>query len=91
MRPRIYSDRCYIVGIPQGISGFPKPPVLGVVSGTLYRRDFHRFVDAPRMGNLNARQFRVEDGHLPDYQPRVSYDVACQWVLANPFHPAIAL
>ena len=87
-RTRIYNDRCYLVGIPQGISGFPQPAILAVVSGRLYRRDRVKFHEAPRMGNLNARIWRLDDGHLPDHQPRATYDEACAYVLAHPWQAA---
>lgn len=87
-RKKIYSDRQYLVGMKQGISGFPKPSVLAIVSGVRYRRDFYGFDETPHEGNLNVRQFRQESDIFQN-QPLMSYDKACQWVKANPYQAAV--
>lgn len=88
-RPRIYKDRLYLALVPQGISGFPKPAILAVVSGRVYRRDYYTLLPLTGgEGNLNARVWRMEDGHLPDQQPRGTYNEACDFVRSHPYRAA---
>lgn len=39
MTGRIYKAKLYIVAIPQGISGFPKPSLPAIVTGARLKRD----------------------------------------------------
>lgn len=91
-RSRIYNTRVYLVYVPQGISGFPKPPILAVVSGAQYRRDRAKLIPySGGEGDLNTRAWRLDDGHVPDCQPRATYNEACTFAQANPWAAAYLL
>lgn len=79
----------YIVALPQGISGFRKPSVPAIVTGKRVRRDFLE----PWTGKLvvSAATFRMNDGHLPDFQPRGGIDAVTDFLAANPYSEAVAV
>lgn len=90
MRERIYSDRVYFVGVTPGIYGFQQwgKTEYGIVGGVTARNKIWRLnIGMPEgaCGNLNiGKRFRLDNGHLPDYQPRATFSEACDWVLKNP-------
>jgi hypothetical protein len=88
-RAPIYSKRLYLVSMPQGISGFRKPSIPALVSGIVKRRDL--LEDSDRFGNCNVLRWRMDDGHLPEFQPVGSYAEACDFVAANPYRAAYPL
>lgn len=85
---RIKSKALYVVGIPQGISGFRRAPVAGIATGARVRRDGllpwsgHRVI-------VSAATFRMNDGHLPEHQPRGGIQEATAFLAANPFADVI--
>lgn len=88
MRERIYSRRLYVVALPQGISGFPKPSVPAIVTGARKRRDLLRdWTD--RHEPVSTATFRMFDGHLPEYQPRGGIEAVTAFLEANPWSEAV--
>jgi hypothetical protein len=85
---RIYSKRLYIVAVPQGISGFPQPSVAGIVTGARKRRDLLPSWHGKL--NINVATFRMNDGHLPEYQPRGNIQAVTEFLEVNPWAEAIA-
>ena len=83
---RLYSDRQYFFRSRRGISGFQEWGAYdyGLATGaTLKSKGIGRddIGMSPQMGNLNAgRRFRLDDGHLPEYQPRATFYDAGEWV-----------
>ena len=85
---RIYSDRLYIVALPQGISGFPRPSIPGIVSGHKKRRDrLPNWVGSLPM--VSTATFRMNDGHLSCSQPCGGIDAVTAFLKANPWSEAI--
>lgn len=89
MSERIYKNRVYFVSQEQGISGFQRWGMYdwGIASG--HTVQLHRRLVAnharPSFGNLNdGQRFRLDNGQMPDHQPRATYLEAGDWVLANP-------
>ena len=89
-KQRIYSKRLYIVGIPQGISGFRKPAIPAIVTGLRHRT--HQVYEPTWSGQLpapvSAATFRMEDGHLPECQPRGDIEAVTTFLAANPYAAA---
>ena len=89
---RIYKDRTYFIRSQRGISGFQQWGVYdyGIAAGiTLQSRTLFHLSDIGmppgECWNLNAgERFRLDDGHLPDCQPRATFDAANKWVHDNP-------
>ena len=91
---RIYKDQTYFVRSQRGISGFQQWGVYdyGITSGASVQSrrrhtsgSFDLGMDPGACGNLNAgERFRLDDGHLPDYQPRATFEAANKWVHDNP-------
>lgn len=88
-KQRIYKNRIYI------FSKFKEKDTFGnwvninksyIASGAYYK--YHLITDGlvpgHDKGNLNLRQFRLLDGHLPEQCPITNYDKAGDWVLKNP-------
>lgn len=74
----------YLVALPQGISGFPKPSIPALVTYRCMRKRL--YVPWHDQGvNVFAATFRMDDGHLPDYQPRGNFAAAQAHLNANPW------
>jgi hypothetical protein len=86
---RIYSKRLYVVAIPQGLSGFPQPPVCGIVTGASKRR--HGYRDWIGAHNVNTATYRVETGRFPEYQPTVGIEVVSAYLADYPSGCAVAV
>lgn len=82
---RVYSDRFYLMRVHPGISGFTRWDQWEyyVNTGLKARNDKTRIVSEyhPRGAGI----FRLEDGHTPEYQPRVTEAEALQWLKSNPY------
>ena len=80
---RIKSNHYYVLKTHPGISGFKRINewVEAVVTG-LKARHNRSDVDREYLAN-GLRRFRLGDGHLPDYQPRVSEVEALRWLDVN--------
>jgi len=89
-RQRLKSKALYIVGLPTGISGFRGPHVAGIVTGARVRRDGLLPWSGARLIVSNAT-FRMNDGHLPDFQPRGGIQAVTDFLAANPFSEAVAV
>lgn len=85
----IYSKRLYIVALPQGISGFRRPSVAGIVTGARKRRDLLYAWDGKL--NVSTTQFRMNDGHLPEFQPVGGIEEVTAFLQANPYSEAVAV
>lgn len=88
-RARIYASKVYHCSVAQGVSGFPKESVRAICSGLLFKRDGHHRRDAGPLGfPASSRLWRIDNGSLPEYQPRVSFGEACLFVVQNPYRYA---
>ena len=86
---RIKHKGLYLVLIPQGISGFPMPSIPAMVTGARLKRDLLLDYTGPIPGGcINSARFRLEDGHLPEYQPEGGIFEASAWLEANPMSAA---
>ena len=66
---RIYSDRFYVIGETPGLSGFQRwdKVQIRIVTGHVARRLKHSVIG--EFNTADTRSYRLDDGHLPDYQP----------------------
>lgn len=87
-RERIKRLAFYLVGIEQGISGLRGPTLPAIVTGARLKRDLLRPWVGDRLGILEHRTFRLENGRLPEYQPRGSMADALEHLQINPFAAA---
>ena len=91
-KERIYKSRVYFIEVVPGISGFQRwnEREYGIASGaTVKSRGLKVGMPPGIHGDLNAGQrFRLDDGHLPEFQPRATYDRACSFVLEAQGHVA---
>ena len=84
-RPRIVRDRVYVVRVAQGISGARLPDAEGVTLGACIGsgQRFSRY-DVLRDASLSdSGTYRLDDGHLPDFQPRAAFGDAIRWLVAG--------
>jgi hypothetical protein len=90
---RIYRDRYYLLRVRPGLSGFKRYDQWEyyITTGHKARNDRTRVVEEYKRCSKGAI-FRLEDGHLPDYQPRASEADAraseadaLQWLDNNPY------
>ena len=81
------SGRLCIVALPQGISGFRLPSVVGIITEARQRRDRLPIQDL----DLDTAHFRMEDGHLPEFQPQGSIFEVKAFLAANPWSAAVLL
>ena len=85
---RVHSDRIYVSAIPQGLSGFRRPSIMGLVTGHRFRKEGKQ--SATRRGiTMDAQTYRLEDGRLPEFQERANLTRATEWLLANPWSAAV--
>lgn len=84
---RIYKDRFYlmeqreykVIGNVTADDNFDQY----VTTGHAAQRDRTRVVSEYAQGRYDI--FRLEDGHLPDYQPRTNEAEALEWLQDNPY------
>lgn len=83
-RPRIYSTRLYIVGLPQGISGFRQPDVPGIVTGARKRRDLlHDWIG--RLPTTDSATFQLNDGRASEYRELGNIERVEAFLIAHPW------
>ena len=91
---RIYRSRVYFFEDIPGISGFKRweEREYGIALGsTVKGRGLTLGKPAGSHGDLNTgRPFRLQDGRLPEYQDRATFDEACKWLQAAPGEYRIA-
>ena len=87
---RIYDSRFYILEVTPGISGFARPDEreYHVVTGHKARTDRYHVVS--EWTPCSDESYRIEDGHLPEYQPTGDAHAVRDWLLSNPFGRAVA-
>ena len=88
---RIYKDRYYLMRIHPGISGFQQWDKWEyyVTTGLKARNDRTRIVREYKPGFHVI--FRLEDGHVPDYQPRANEAESLTWLDENPYQRIVFL
>jgi hypothetical protein len=82
----IYRDRVYFLTLSASISGQERREVGAIASGATVKGRYTRGdLGLPSgLGNLNdGPRFRLDDGHLPEYQPRATFNEASKWVLTS--------
>jgi len=77
--------RFFLVDIPQGISGFPKPSMPALVTDKYMKNHPLAKPQQVQLGNLSTLTWRWNDGHLPEYQPTGTLDEAVKFLQANPY------
>ena len=87
---RIKRNSYYVLADYPGISGFKDwtRKVECVVTG--HKASKNRSI-VQREYVPNGGMFRVNDGHLPEFQPRLSEVEALRWLDSNPFQEAVKL
>jgi len=82
---RIYSDRFYLLRKHPGHSGFQRwnEWEYYITTGRKARND--RSLVVREYKQTGEGVFRIEDGHLPDYQQRKSETDALTWLQENPW------
>jgi hypothetical protein len=88
MNERIHSKRLYLVAMPQGISGFHEPSVPAIVTGARKRRDLLGTWTGARVV-VSAATFRLNDGHLPEFQPTGGIGAVTAFLATSPMSEAI--
>ena len=85
--PKVIHSKClYVVALPQGISGFQRPSIAGIVTGARKRRDL--LEDWTGKLNVSTALFRMNDGHLSDFQPVGGIAKVTDFLAANPWAEA---
>lgn len=91
---RIYSDRLYLVELRRqhaALGWDAAETVLHLMRGDTVKARAYRHHARPYCAaHPPARTWRLEDGHLPDYQPTVSADAAAEIILAGGIASAVA-
>ena len=83
---RIYKSKLYLMRVHPGISGFQQWETWEyyITTGHKAQNDrgkvYKEYIPTPGAG-----LFRLEDGHLPAHQPRVTGPEAVAWLRANPY------
>jgi hypothetical protein len=82
---RIYKDRYYLMRVHPGLSGFRNFDRWHyyITTGLKASNDRTRVVREHKP--VGAGEFRLEDGHLPDYQSRADEKKALEWLDRNPY------
>lgn len=88
---RIYRDRFYVTEEVPGISGFQRwnEREYAVITGHKARN--HRTIVVGELLPIAEDWYRIEDGHIPDYQERMRLPEALRWLAANPFQRIVRL
>ena len=85
-RERIYKDKLYIVKTHPGCSGFVQYDKwqYSLITGKKLQRNrtWYEIDNMPLSGKF---KYFLENGLLPDYQPKVSFQEACNWLIENPY------
>ena len=88
---RYYRDKLYLV---MGETYHPPTQTTNefvcVVLGSVVRSKFTRD-DVCGPWTPDGGTYRIEDGHLPDYQPRVKADRLAEWLRPGRYHVAHAV
>jgi hypothetical protein len=89
----IRKDRVYHFIRQQGISGFQRWGVFdhGIARGDTVRARGLNVDHAESIGPLADYQWRLDDGHLPDYQPVVSFSEASDAIMSGRVREAFAV
>ena len=89
MKIRIKAGHYYVLADHPGISGFKDwtRKVECIVSADKARHN-RALIDREYLAN-GLGTFRIDDGHLPDHQPRVSEVEALRFLDSNPFSCAV--
>ena len=90
IRERIKPDALYIVALPQGISGFPKPSIPAIVTGRRLKRD-HYFPWSGSRVIVSAATYRMDDGRMPEFQAQGDIQAVTTFLAANPWSYAAFL
>ena len=91
MRARIYADRFYVLADHPGISGFQEWDKLAYCVVTGAKAKQRRPCVVGEFLPISEDVYRCEDGHIPDYQPRLRTPDALRWLLDNPFAAIVRL
>lgn len=86
---RIKANHYYVLARHPGISGFQDftRKVESITTGHKARNN-RSYVEREYLAK-GLGKFRLDDGHLPDYQPIVSEVEMLRWLTANPFSEAV--
>ncbi len=80
---RIYKSKYYLMQDVPGISGFKRWDEREYFVATGHHARNNRTKVIREFQPLYAAWFRLEDGHLPEYQPRVDQEKALKWLDEN--------
>ena len=82
---RIYKDRYYLMRDHPGLSGFRQWDKWEYWVTTGRKAQHDRLDVVEEYKPTEHHIFRLEDGHVPDCQPRVTVQEALAWLDENPF------
>jgi hypothetical protein len=91
MNMRIYANRFYVTATTPGISGFQRwdEKEYRIVTGL--RAKSRRLDVVGELIPVGGDWYRLEDGHVPDCQPKVEHGAAFEWLTANPYQAIVRL
>jgi hypothetical protein len=90
-RPAIRKGRFYVLATVPGISGFQRWDEREYRIVTADKARNHRLDVVGELLPIQEDWFRLEDGHMPDYQPKARLPKALEWLTANPFQAIVRL
>ena len=82
---RVYKNKYYILRTHPGISGFQRWDKYEYRLVTGKKARFHRLNIYKEFRAKGLAYFRLENGHLPDYQPGAKEADALRWLDENPY------
>ena len=88
---KIYKRRFYVVATHPGISGFQDFDRLEYRIITGHKAQSNRSSVLGELLPIGEDWYRLEDGHLPDYQLRKRTPEALRWLLQNPYNSIVRL
>lgn len=88
---RIFKNKYYILKSIPGISGFQRWNEREYRVATGYKASHDRLNVVKEFRENGRGQFRLEDGHLPDYQPRAKEKEIIPWLDKEIFNTAFIL
>lgn len=88
---RIYKDRFYVLADHPGISGFKDYSRLDYRIVTGHKASRERCYVVGEFLPIAEDWYRLEDGHLPEHQPKATTREALEWLTANPYSAVVRL
>ncbi len=88
---KMYANRFYVCADHPGISGFQQWDRLEYWIVTGAKAKLRRTLVVGELLPIAEDVYRLEDGHLPDYQQRARGPNALRWLAENPYAQIVRL